>query len=100
MSLVKYLREKFPELERIACYAMPMNVLKKSPEELKAMKEAGLDMLYLGIESGSDLILKKVTRFFLCRGAALPSYPSLVLPLPKVFLNTLLSGTCRKMSTH
>jgi radical SAM superfamily enzyme YgiQ (UPF0313 family) len=41
---------------------MPMNILKKSPEELKKMNEAGLDMFYLGIESGSDIVLKKVTK--------------------------------------
>ncbi|MGQ0606144.1 MAG: radical SAM protein [Candidatus Nitrosotenuis sp.] len=61
-KIVKYLREKFPKLERISCYAMPMNVLKKTPEELKLLQESGLDMFYLGIESGSDLILKKVTK--------------------------------------
>jgi radical SAM superfamily enzyme YgiQ (UPF0313 family) len=62
LKIVKYLREKFPSLERISCYAMPMNVLKKKPEELKALRDAGLDMFYLGIESGSDIILKKVTK--------------------------------------
>lgn len=62
IKIVKYLYEKFPNLERISCYAMPMNLLKKTPEELKKMHEAGLDMLYLGIESGSDIILKKVTK--------------------------------------
>lgn len=62
VKIVKYLYEKFPNLERISCYAMPMNLLKKTPEELKKMHEAGLDMLYLGIESGSDIILKKVTK--------------------------------------
>lgn len=62
IKILKYLREKFPSLERISCYAMPMNILKKTPEELKMMHDAGLDMLYLGIESGSDVILKKVTK--------------------------------------
>lgn len=61
-KIVKYLKEKFQNLERLACYAMPMNVLKKTPEELKLLRESGLDMFYLGIESGSDLILKKVTK--------------------------------------
>ena len=61
-KIVKYLREKFQSLERISCYAMPMNVLKKTPEELKILREAGLDMFYLGIETGSDIILKKVTK--------------------------------------
>jgi radical SAM superfamily enzyme YgiQ (UPF0313 family) len=61
-KIVNYLYEKFPSLERISCYAMPMNVLKKTPEELKTLHDAGLDMFYLGIETGSDLILKKVTK--------------------------------------
>ncbi len=62
VKILKYLREKFPVLERISCYAMPMNILKKTNDELEMMHDAGLDMLYLGIESGSDVILKKVTK--------------------------------------
>ena len=62
IKIVKYIYEKFPNLERVSCYAMPMNLLKKTPEELDGMKKAGLDMLYLGIETGSDILLKKVTK--------------------------------------
>ena len=61
-KIVRYIRGRFPALERISCYAMPMNILKKTPEELKNLNIAGLDMFYLGIESGSDIILKKVTK--------------------------------------
>ena len=62
IKIVKYLYEKFPNLERVSCYAMPMNLLKKTPEELKKMRDSGLQMFYLGIETGSDIILKKVTK--------------------------------------
>ncbi len=62
VQIVKYIREKFSAIERISCYAMPMNLLKKTNDELHMMKSAGLDMLYLGIESGSDIVLKKVTK--------------------------------------
>ena len=62
IKIIKYLYEKFSNLERVSCYAMPMNVLKKTPEELKQMFDVGLKMLYLGIESGSDIVLKKVTK--------------------------------------
>ena len=62
VKIVKYLYEKFPKLERVSCYAMPMNLLKKTPEDLKKMYEAGLKMLYIGIETGSDIVLKKVTK--------------------------------------
>lgn len=60
--IVRHLRSRLPSLERVACYAMPMNVLKKTPAELAALREAGLDMLYLGIESGSDTVLRRVTK--------------------------------------
>jgi len=62
INILKYIREKFSSIERISCYAMPMNLLKKTPQELQELREAGLDMLYLGIESGSDIVLKKVTK--------------------------------------
>ncbi len=62
VQIVEYLYEKFPNLERVSCYAMPMNLLKKTPEELKKMYDVGLKMLYLGIETGSDIVLKKVTK--------------------------------------
>ncbi|MGI0013018.1 MAG: radical SAM protein [Nitrososphaera sp.] len=62
IQIVGYLRAMFPELDRVSCYAMPMNLLLKTDEELSEIKSAGLDMLYIGIESGSDTILKKVTK--------------------------------------
>jgi len=62
IKIVEYLYKNFPELERVSCYAMPMNILKKTPDELKRMNSAGLNMLYLGIETGSDIILKKITK--------------------------------------
>ena len=62
IKILNYIRMKFPNIERISSYAMPMNVLKKTPDELKAMHNAGLDMLYLGVESGSDIVLRKVTK--------------------------------------
>ena len=62
VKIVEYIYQKFPNLERVSCYAMPMNLLKKTPEELDMMKKAGLNRLYLGIETGNDIILKKVTK--------------------------------------
>ena len=61
-KIVRHLHSRFPALERVACYAMPMNVLKKTPAELESLRRAGLAMLYLGIESGSDTVLRRVTK--------------------------------------
>ena len=41
---------------------MPKNLLEKSHNELESLKKAGLDMVYLGIESGNNTVLKKVTK--------------------------------------
>ena len=62
IQILEYLYKNFLKLERVSCYAMPMNLLKKTSEELKKMNMAGLNMLYLGIETGSDIILKKITK--------------------------------------
>jgi radical SAM superfamily enzyme YgiQ (UPF0313 family) len=62
IQIINYINQKFPKLERISCYAMPKNILEKSLEDLKKIHDAGLTMFYIGIESGSDKILKKVTK--------------------------------------
>jgi radical SAM superfamily enzyme YgiQ (UPF0313 family) len=62
LEIIKYLRETFPRLQRISCYAMPKNILQKKDDDLKEMRAAGLNMLYVGIESGNDVVLKKVTK--------------------------------------
>lgn len=55
-------KELFPECERISMYGAPKDILGKTPEELKTLKEAGLDMIYMGIESGDDEVLKFVKK--------------------------------------
>jgi radical SAM superfamily enzyme YgiQ (UPF0313 family) len=62
IQIVEYIHQKFSNLERVSCYAMPMNLLKKTTKELDMMNKAGLNRLYLGIETGNDIILKKVTK--------------------------------------
>lgn len=62
LQILDYLHTKFPKIDRISCYAMPKNLLEKSVEDLKKLYDAGLTMFYIGIESGSDKILKKVTK--------------------------------------
>jgi radical SAM superfamily enzyme YgiQ (UPF0313 family) len=62
VQILKYLYSKFPALERVSCYAMPMNLLQKRDDELQELRMAGLQMLYIGIESGSNIVLRKVTK--------------------------------------
>lgn len=57
LSLYSLLRSSFPRLQRIGMYANTRNILNKSLDELKQLREAGLGILYLGIESGDDELL-------------------------------------------
>ncbi len=57
---LQYLNAKFPTLGRIAAYATPQDVLRRKVSELKALKELKLGILYMGVESGDDEILRRV----------------------------------------
>jgi len=62
LCILDALKTWLPKLSRVSCYATPSNILNKSADELILLKEKGLNLLYLGIESGSNLILKKITK--------------------------------------
>lgn len=62
IQVLDYVKEKFPNLKRISCYAMPKNLLQKTSDELTLLNERGLNMLYVGIETGQDILLKKITK--------------------------------------
>jgi len=63
-SILKEIKKLFPECERIGIYSTPGDILRKPLEDLVKLKELGLGIIYLGIESGSDLVLSKVEKGF------------------------------------
>ena len=58
LCILRKLYDTFPALEKVTLYAGPRSTLSKTPEELKALHDAGLSRAYLGVESGSDAVLK------------------------------------------
>ena len=62
VSLFDYLAEKFENLTRVSSYAMPKNLLDKSHDALSLLRDKGLKLVYLGVESGSNLILKRIVK--------------------------------------
>ena len=62
IQILDKLDAALPRLTRVSCYATPGNIQRKSLEELQQLKEHRLNLIYLGIESGANLILKKVTK--------------------------------------
>jgi radical SAM superfamily enzyme YgiQ (UPF0313 family) len=55
-------RDAFPRLRRVSAYATAINLLEKSPDELRRLRELGLDLLYIGPESGDDVTMKKIAK--------------------------------------
>jgi radical SAM superfamily enzyme YgiQ (UPF0313 family) len=62
LPILELIRNNFPKLKRVTSYAMPKNILNKSLEDLKTLKEAGLNMVYYGVESGDETVLKKIRK--------------------------------------
>ena len=58
LQVLRKLYATFPRLEKVTLYAGPRSTLSKTPEELHALHAAGLSRAYLGVESGSDTVLR------------------------------------------
>lgn len=64
LEILKELYLSFPILERVSIYATPKNLLEKSVDDLRKLKDAGLGIVYFGLESGSAQILENVRKGF------------------------------------
>ena len=62
LRILHKLKTSFPKLQRISTYATPTNIIRKSAQELHELKNAGLDLLYVGIESGDDEVLNAIQK--------------------------------------
>ena len=60
VEALQYLNHKIPSIRRIATYATPQDILRRSPSELKQLRELKLSIFYTGLESGDTEILQKV----------------------------------------
>jgi radical SAM superfamily enzyme YgiQ (UPF0313 family) len=52
----------FPDIQRVASYCLPRNLLHKTAAELADLREMGLSLFYVGCESGDDLVLERVNK--------------------------------------
>ena len=62
VQILDYLKLKLNGLERIGTYANARDILKKDREELQHLKELGLGMIYLGLESGDPKVLQRIKK--------------------------------------
>ena len=66
VPIVDLIGKSFPRLERIGVYGNAKSILKKSVDDLKTLKEMGVGIIYLGVESGDQATLDRV-----CKGTTL-----------------------------
>jgi radical SAM superfamily enzyme YgiQ (UPF0313 family) len=56
------IRQYLPDVQRISSYCLPRNLKNKSVDELAELQQLGLSLMYVGCESGDDLVLEKVAK--------------------------------------
>lgn len=61
-EILRYIKQVFPECKRVTSYGSPSSILCKTQEELNELSSLGLSMIYLGLESGSDEVLRRINK--------------------------------------
>ncbi|SFR14847.1 radical SAM protein [Desulfoscipio geothermicus] len=62
VQIIKYIRSVFPAVDRITTYARANTAARKTEGELRELREAGLSRIHMGMESGSDTVLKFIQK--------------------------------------
>jgi len=62
LEVLAFLKQHFPSLKRVTSYGRAQTMKRKSPQEIQEIHDAGLTLLYCGMESGSDKVLKRIRK--------------------------------------
>lgn len=62
MAVLKHLRQTLNSLTRVTTYTRSKTLFKRKPEDLRMIREAGLDRLHIGLETGDDEVLTLVQK--------------------------------------
>jgi len=62
LTILAAIRERLPWVSRVATYANTKSILRKTPEELRQLRDLGLSMAYMGLESGDDVTLQRISK--------------------------------------
>ena len=62
VKIIEYVRLRLKNVPRVSSYAKALDILRKTDEELKRLAKAGLDIVYMGLESGSSKILRMMKK--------------------------------------
>jgi hypothetical protein len=58
LIIINHLHHRFPEVQRLTCYARSGTAARLPLEDLRALRQAGLSRVHIGLESGSDRVLQ------------------------------------------
>ena len=62
LEILDFLKQHFPSLKKVSSYGRSQTMIRKSPHEIKAICNAGLNLLYCGMESGADTVLRNIKK--------------------------------------
>ncbi len=62
VEIMDYAQELFPEIQRISVYGSPQDILRKSHDDLVALRQHGMAFVYIGAESGNDEVLRNINK--------------------------------------
>jgi radical SAM superfamily enzyme len=62
LEILQYVKQKFPDIKRVTSYARAKTLKRKTVEELIELREAGLTRIHVGMESGSEKVLKMIKK--------------------------------------
>ena len=66
LEILGFLKQHFPSLKKVSSYGRSQTMIRKSPQEIKAICDAGLNLLYCGMESEADAVLKNIKKGVSC----------------------------------
>ena len=61
-DIMQVIRRHLPEIQRVSSYCLPRNLGNKTVDQMATLREMGLDLFYVGCESGDDLVLDRVKK--------------------------------------
>jgi radical SAM superfamily enzyme YgiQ (UPF0313 family) len=68
-DILRSINKHLPDVQRVASYCLPRNLLHKTVAELAELRELGLSLYYVGCESGDDLVLARVRKGETCESS-------------------------------
>lgn len=62
MEILEAIKKQLPQVSRVSAYCLPRNLVNKTPQELRELRELGLSLIYVGAETGNDELLAKINK--------------------------------------